>query len=37
MEAIEKVVAEGRRRMPAFQNKLTPEEIKAVAAYLKTL
>jgi mono/diheme cytochrome c family protein len=37
IEAIEKVVAGGRKRMPAFQNKLTPEEIKAVAAYLKTL
>ena len=37
MEAIEKVVSEGRKRMPAFQNKLTPEEIKAVSAYLKTL
>ena len=36
LEAIEKVVAEGRKRMPAFQNKLTPEEIKAVSAYLKT-
>lgn len=37
MEAIEKVVAQGRGRMPAFQNKLTPEEVKAVSAYLKTL
>ena len=37
VEAIEKVVAEGRKRMPAFQNKLTPKEIKAVSAYLKTL
>jgi cytochrome c6 len=37
LEAIEKVVAEGRKRMPAFGNKLTPEEIKAVSAYLKTL
>ena len=37
VEAIVKVVAEGRKRMPAFQTKLTPEEIKAVAAYLKTL
>jgi mono/diheme cytochrome c family protein len=37
LEAIEKVVSEGRKRMPAFQNKLTPEEIKAVSAYLKTL
>jgi mono/diheme cytochrome c family protein len=36
-EAIEKVVAEGRKRMPAFQNKLTPEQIKAVSAYLQTL
>ncbi len=37
LEAIEKVVAEGRKRMPAFQSKLTPEEIKAVSVYLKTL
>lgn len=37
LEAIEKVVAEGRRKMPAFRNKLSPEEIKAVSAYLKTL
>ena len=37
LEAIEKVVAEGRKRMPAFKNKLTPEEIKAVSAYLMTL
>ena len=37
VEAIEKVVAEGRKRMPAFQNKLTPEEVNAVSAYLKTL
>ena len=37
VEAIEKVVAEGRKKMPAFKNKLTPEEIKAVSAYLKTL
>jgi len=37
LEAIDKVVAEGRNRMPAFRNKLTPEEIKAVSAYLKTL
>jgi mono/diheme cytochrome c family protein len=37
LEAIEKVVAEGRNRMPAFRNKLTPEEIKAVSAFLKSL
>lgn len=36
-EAIEKVVAEGRKKMPAFKNKLRPEQIRAVAAYLKTL
>lgn len=34
-----KVVAEGRNKMPAFgtNKKLTPEEIQAVAAYMKTL
>ena len=37
LEAIEKLVAEGRKRMPAFRNKLTPEQIKAVSAYIKTL
>ena len=37
LESIEKVVTEGRKKMPAFRNKLTPEEIKAVSAYLKTL
>lgn len=37
LEVIEKVVSEGRKRMPAFRNKLTPEQIKAVSAYLKTL
>ena len=37
VEAIEKVVAEGKKKMPAFKNKLSPEEIKAVSAYLKTL
>ena len=37
VEAIEKVVAEGRNKMPPFKNKLAPEEIRAVAAYLKTL
>ena len=37
LEAIETVIAKGRKRMPAFENKLTPEEIRAVSAYLKTL
>lgn len=37
MEQILEVVAKGRKKMPAFQNKLTPEEIKAVSAYIKSL
>ena len=37
LEAIQELVAEGRKRMPAFRNKLTPEEIRAVSAYIKTL
>jgi mono/diheme cytochrome c family protein len=34
---IEGVIAEGRKRMPAFRGKLTPEQIRSVAAYLMTL
>ncbi len=37
LETIEKVVAEGKKRMPSFGKKLTPEEIRNVAAYLKAL
>ncbi len=31
---MEKVVADGRARMPAFKTKLTPDEIRAVAAFV---
>ncbi len=31
-----KVIASGRARMPPFAGKLTPEQIKAVAGYVKT-
>jgi len=37
VESIERVVAEGRNKMPAFRNKLTQEEIRSVAVHLKTL
>ena len=37
LEAIEKVVAEGRKRMPAFQTRLPPKETKTVSAYLRPL
>ena len=32
---IEKIVGEGKAKMPAFKGKLPEEEIKAVAAYVK--
>jgi mono/diheme cytochrome c family protein len=32
---MEKVIADGRARMPPFKTKLSPEEIQAVAAYVK--
>jgi mono/diheme cytochrome c family protein len=34
-EEMGQVIAKGRSKMPAFSTKLTPEEIKSVAAYLK--
>jgi mono/diheme cytochrome c family protein len=34
---VEKVVTEGRGKMMAFGGKLTPEQIKAVSAHVKTL
>ena len=37
LEAIEKVTAEGKGKMPKFKTKLTPEQIKLIAAYIKTL
>ena len=35
--AIENVVANGKGKMMAFKGKLTPEQIKAVAAHVQTL
>jgi cytochrome c6 len=37
LETIEKQITEGKGKMPKFQGKLAPEEIKLVAAYVKTL
>ena len=36
-EVIEKTVTEGKNKMTKWEGKLTAEEIKAVAAYVKTL
>jgi len=36
-EAIEKVISAGKGKMTKFEGKLTAEQIKAVAAYVKTL
>lgn len=36
-EAIEKVATDGKGKMKGYAGKLTPEEIKAVAAHVKTL
>jgi cytochrome c oxidase cbb3-type subunit 3 len=36
-EAIAKIAAEGKGKMKGLQDKLTPEQIQAVAAYVKTL
>ena len=36
-ESIEKVIAGGRRRMPKYAGKVTPEVIKVIAAHIKTL
>lgn len=36
-EAIEKIVAEGKGKMPAYRSKLGGEQIKAIAAHVKTL
>ncbi len=36
-EAIEKIIAGGKGKMKGLKDKLKPEEIKAVAAHLKTL
>lgn len=34
-EEMEQVISKGRGKMPAFSTKLTPAEIKGVAAYIK--
>lgn len=36
-EAIEKIIAEGKGKMKGFKDKLKPEEIRAVAAHVKSL
>jgi len=37
LETIEKTIAEGKGKMTKFAEKLKPEEIKAVAAYVKSI
>jgi cytochrome c6 len=37
IEGIEKNIVEGKGKMPKFAEKLSPEEIKAIAEYVKTL
>ena len=34
-EEMEQVISKGRSKMPSFSTKLTPQEIKAVAGYVK--
>ncbi len=36
-DAIEKTVTDGKNKMKGFKDKLTPEQIKAVASYIKSL
>lgn len=36
-EALTIIITEGKKKMPAFGKKLTPEEIQAVVNYTKTL
>jgi mono/diheme cytochrome c family protein len=37
VDAIEKVATDGKGKMKGYAGKLTPEEIKAIAAHVKTL
>jgi len=37
VEQVERVIAEGRGQMPAWKNRFSEEEIRAVAAYVKSL
>lgn len=36
-EAIANITSEGKGKMPAYRSKLNPEQIRAVAAHVKTL
>ena len=36
-ESIAKITADGKGKMPAYRSKLSPEQIKAVAAHVKAL
>jgi mono/diheme cytochrome c family protein len=36
-ESIAKITAEGKNKMPGYRSKLSPEQIHAVAAHVKTL
>jgi cytochrome c6 len=36
-EDLEKMISQGKGRMPSFQDRLTEDQIRALAAYLKTL
>ena len=36
-ESIAKITSEGKGKMPGYRSKLSPEQIKAVAAHVKTL
>lgn len=37
VESIAKITSEGKGKMPGYRSKLSPEQIKAVAAHVKTL
>jgi len=37
VDAIAKITAEGKGKMPGYSSKLSPEQINAVAAHVKTL
>jgi len=36
-DAIAKITADGKGKMPGYRSRLTPEQIRAVAAHVKTL
>lgn len=36
-DAIAQITAEGKGKMPAYRSKLSPEQIRAVSAHVKTL